>query len=102
MSGFMRIIAWSFGILGLLLMLDIATQFIPRWTVEPRANWKWSACYSDRNGKGCGSPMTFDEAKWWSETKGGKKFYGSDNVDDGPCIPGTTLKAHHSCSVKVF
>ena len=51
-----------------------------RWTVEAAASGKWRSCLEERewylpwSGKGCGSPMSYDEAIWWSETSGGRIY----------------------------
>ncbi len=46
------------------------------WTVEPTDFWQWRACYTKWTLAGritsCSSPVSLDEAMWWSKTKGGK------------------------------
>ncbi len=48
----------------------------PQWKVEATANGKWRSCLVEADwgfSTGCGSPMTYDEALWWSTTEGGTK-----------------------------
>jgi len=53
------------------------------WSVEPvllvserlneMENWRWRSCVvTNWRSKSCGSPMSYDEAFWWSETEGGR------------------------------
>ena len=39
----------------------------PHWYIEPADDFKWRACVDG----GCGSPMDYNDALWWTETKGG-------------------------------
>jgi hypothetical protein len=44
----------------------------PHWEVRPFANFKWTACYVEWSGTGCGSPVTRDAALW--EAAGGSEI----------------------------
>lgn len=46
------------------------------WETRPAENGKWRSCHVrvelGAMLTGCGSPMSFDEAEWWTRTKGGQ------------------------------
>jgi hypothetical protein len=46
------------------------------WTVRPADEGKWRSCLTQYDygstATSCGSPVTLDEAEWWSRTKGGQ------------------------------
>jgi hypothetical protein len=58
---------------ALLLLAGCGT----RWTVVPTSGGKWRSCKTESDWTaeitGCSSPISYDEALWWSETQGGKK-----------------------------
>lgn len=76
MSYFTRIVACLFA-LGLIVGV-MAAWPREKWFVIPALDWKWKSCLTRYEFgcvlTGCGSPMSYDEALWWSETKGGKEF----------------------------
>lgn len=48
------------------------------WYVEPTAGGKWRQCLTEFGtggaGTGCSSPMAYDDALWWTETRGGTRI----------------------------
>lgn len=39
--------------------------------VRSMTRWKWRSCLRQNNATSCSSTMSYDEALWWTTTKGG-------------------------------
>jgi hypothetical protein len=61
-------------VVGGLVVLGLAHGW-DHWYVEPAKDGKWRSCETSfkwsGGGTACSSPISFDEAQWWSATKGG-------------------------------
>lgn len=71
LSAFLGVLAGI--VVAISMVFTIMWIKYPRWTVEPAPDGKWRSCYETSTGKGCSSPISYDEALWWSKTEGGKK-----------------------------
>src|SRR3954471_19766834 len=62
---------------AVLLVILYGAARKPHWHTEPAAGGKWRSCVSVTKGvlsqlqTECYAPMTFDEAEWYTRTRGG-------------------------------
>lgn len=64
---------WCVAVLASLLLWLLS---VDRWETRPAENGQWRSCLTHSGWDGsvtsCSSPMTFDQAEWWTRTRGGK------------------------------
>jgi hypothetical protein len=63
------------GIVLLVLVVVALAHGWQHWYVAPAPNGKWRSCLTefkwDGGSTSCSSPMSHDEAQWWTDTKSG-------------------------------